>query len=101
MRNKIVFGMFMFVLAVGLAVAMPQGKSEKIATHQIAGIVKSMDANALVLSHKVGGKEQDISLIVNPETKREGDVKVGSHVTAHYKMMSGQNVVTAIRTSKK
>ena len=100
MRNKVVFGMVMFVLSVGLAVAMPQAKSEKTATHQIAGIVKSMNTNDLVVSHKVGNKEQDVSLVVNPETKREGDLKVGSHVTAHYKMLDGKNVVTAIRASK-
>jgi len=89
------------LLAVGMAMAMPQAKTEKAATHQAVGTIKSVDGNTLVVSHKMGGKEQDTTFVLNPETRREGMMKVGAKVTVHYKVEGTQNIATVVQGPKK
>ncbi len=70
-------------------------------THQATGTISSVDANSLTLSHKVKGKEEQTTFVMNDQTKKEGDLKSGEKVTVHYKKENDQNVATIVRASGK
>jgi hypothetical protein len=101
MRKAVAFTAVLFLLISAIAFAGPQAKPPKTATHQTSGVVKSFSADSLVVAHKVSGKEQDISFVLNADTKKEGDLKDGAKVTVHYKMEGGKNIATIVTVAKK
>jgi hypothetical protein len=101
MRKTLVFGTTLLLLAASLAMAMPQAQGQKASTHQAVGTVKSVEGDTLVVSHKVGGKEQETTFVLNAQTKREGTMKTGAKVTVHYKVEGGQNIATVVQAPKK
>jgi len=70
-------------------------KTETAAHHSAKGVVKSMDASTLVVTEK--GK--DVSYVVDPSTKKEGDPTVGSTVTVMYKTEGTQHIATDVKAS--
>ena len=73
----------------------PAKKSATAASHSARGVVKSMDATTLVVTEK--GK--DVSYVLDPSTKKEGDPAVGSNVTVMYKTEGTQHVATDVKAS--
>ena len=89
----------MGLLLVG-SVFAGQSKSTKPAkatTHDAAGTVVSVNATSLVISHKVKGKDEQMTFVLNPETKREGKLDVGSHATVKYRSENSENVATMVK----
>src|SRR4051812_40975524 len=70
-------------------------KTASAATHSAKGVVKSMDATTLVVTEK--GK--DVSYVLDPSTKKEGDPGVGSNVTVMYKTEGTQHIATDVKAS--
>ena len=89
----------MGLLLVGSVLA-GQSKSTKPAkatTHDASGTVVSVNATSLVISHKVKGKDEQMTFVLNPETKREGKLDVGSHATVKYRSENSENVATMVK----
>src|SRR5436190_597989 len=70
-------------------------KTATAASHSAKGVVKSMDATSLVVTEK--GK--DVTYVLDPSTKKEGDPAVGSNVTVMYKTDGTQHVATDVKAS--
>jgi hypothetical protein len=89
----------MGLLLVG-SVFAAQSKSTKPAkatTHEASGTVVSVNATSLVISHKVKGKDEQMTFVLNPETKREGKLDVGSHATVKYRSENNEHVATMVK----
>ena len=89
----------MGLLLVG-SVFAGQAKSAKPAkatTHDASGTVVSVNATSLVISHKVKGKDEQMTFVLNPETKREGKLDVGSHANVKYRSENNENVATMVK----
>jgi hypothetical protein len=73
------------------------------ATNMTRGVVKAMDGDKLVIRHKTKSGPKEMTLVMNSVTQREGDLKVGSPVTVHYRTSNKQHVATMVhvRTAKK
>ena len=97
MRKMMVMVTVFALVMAGMAFA--QGGKVKVTTKQASGTISSMDSGSLVLKHKVAGKDQETTFILNGETKKEGDAKVGSKVTVHYKVENNQNIVTLVKVA--
>jgi hypothetical protein len=68
---------------------------QAVGIHATSGIVKSMDANTLVISRQ--GKEKgEMSFSLNASTRREGAIAVGSPVSVRYQKEGNKDVATAI-----
>jgi len=69
------------------------------AVHEISnsGVITSIDATRLVMTHKVKGKDEQATLVLTPETKREGTLTTGSRVSVRYRMENGDQVATLVR----
>jgi hypothetical protein len=69
--------------------------STNVASHATTGVVKSMDAGALVItrSGKQGG---EMTFVLNPSTHKEGAVAVGSTVSVRYREDGKTYIATAI-----
>jgi hypothetical protein len=68
------------------------------ASHSIRGIVKSVDANTLVI--KRGKKKKEMTFALDPTTKRDGDINVGSTVSVRYKNDASKLMATDIQPVK-
>ena len=67
----------------------------KVAT--ATGTITSIDATKLVLSHTVSGKSQEMTFVLNPETKREGTLAAGGKVSVRYHAENNDQVATTVR----
>ena len=65
------------------------------ATHAARGVVKSMDANTLVITH-AGKKNSEMTFTLNNSTQRSGTIAVGSPVSVRYQKEGTADVATAI-----
>jgi hypothetical protein len=65
------------------------------AIHATSGIVKSMDANTLVITRQ-GKKQEELTFSLNASTRREGNIAVGSMVSVRYQREGNKDVATAI-----
>jgi hypothetical protein len=61
------------------------------------GTITSIDATKLVLSHMVKGKSEAMTLVLTPETKREGTLTAGGKVSARYRTENNDQVATSVR----
>ncbi len=64
-------------------------------THATKGVVKSVDANTLVISHK-GKTGADMTFALNPATHLQGTVAVGASVDVRYREDGKTYVATAV-----
>jgi hypothetical protein len=100
MRKTIVITAILLLLTSAFAFAAQQANTAKPASSQASGTIKSIAADSLVVAHKVGAKEQETTFVLNADTKKEGDMKVGAKVTVHYKVEAGQNIATIVTAKK-
>ena len=77
--------------------AGPQAKTSQPATHFTQGTITSIDANQVVISKKVRGKEQRMAFSMNSQTLRSGNLVAGARVSVQYHETSNQNVAAAVR----
>jgi hypothetical protein len=89
----------MSVAAFAQSSKAKEPKAKAAVTRQASGTVSSVEADKLVLSHKVKGKEEETTFILNDQTKKEGDLKAGERVTVHYKAENGSNVATMVKVA--
>ena len=73
--------------------------SKKAVTTVSRGKITSIDQKMLVLSRKKNGKDEQVKLVLNPETVRKGDLAVGTQVTVHYRTEDSQQIATSIQAS--
>ena len=66
-----------------------------VPTHATKGVVKSVDANTLVISHK-GKTGGDMTFALNPATHLQGSVAVGASVDVRYREDGKTYVATAV-----
>jgi hypothetical protein len=68
------------------------------AVHEMTGtgVVTSMDATHLMITHKVAGKDAPMTLVLTPTTKRTGTLAAGSKVTVKYHMENNDAVATSV-----
>ncbi len=73
--------------------------TKKPAVHEVtnSGVITSVDATRLTMTHKVNGKDQPLTLILTPETKREGDLAPGNKVSVRYHMENNDEIATSVR----
>lgn len=69
--------------------------STRAAIHATRGVVKSMNANTLVISRS-GKKGGEMTFSLNSSTQRQGNVAVGSPVSVRYQKQGKTDVATAI-----
>lgn len=86
------------MLLMALA-AFAQATKEKAATHQANGTISSIEGNSLVLDHKVKGKDEKTTFVMNDTTKKTGELAVGAKATIHYMMENGKNVATMVQVT--
>jgi hypothetical protein len=67
------------------------------AQHMVVGKITSIDANQVVVSEKVKGKEQSMTYKLDSSTQRSGNLTVGTPVTIQYRSENNQNVATTLR----
>ena len=75
--------------------AKAAAKHATAANHATTGLVKSVDANTLVIT-RPGKKGGEMTFTLNPSTHREGAVEVGSNVSVRYQEDGSSRVATAI-----
>ncbi|MBI2833661.1 MAG: hypothetical protein HYX76_04475 [Acidobacteria bacterium] len=71
-----------------------------VASHATTGVVKSVDATTLVIT-KSGKKGGEMTFTLNPSTKHEGTIDVGSQVSVRYQEEGKTFVATAITARSK
>src|SRR5881397_414658 len=74
-----------------------QAKTTQPATHFTQGTIASMDSGKLVLSRKRRGKAQQVTFVLNPQTRRYGSLATGARVTVQYREDNNQRIATALR----
>ncbi|MGE3275220.1 MAG: hypothetical protein AB7O67_08910 [Vicinamibacterales bacterium] len=85
-------------LAAPLAAAQaPKRSAAAAATHTITGVVKSVDATALVLT--TSGTPAEMTFVLNSSTHRQGALTVGSHISVRYRDEGKSMIATAITAS--
>jgi len=84
--------------ALLIAAVVPAQAGSLRRIHATQGIVKSIDAKALVISRR--GRLGDMTFSLTPETHREGTVVVGSAVSVRYREDGTNHVATAIAVQR-
>lgn len=99
--KRIIALMTGLVLLMALA-AFAQGtkkvapRPKPVTTKTATGAVKTVSATALVITHKVSGKDEDMAFVLNSKTDTKGDAAVGARATVHYTVEANQNIATAV-----
>jgi hypothetical protein len=62
------------------------------------GVITSADATHLMITHKVKGKDEPMTLALTPETKHTGDLAAGNRVSVTYHMENNEAVATSVRS---
>ena len=109
----IVLGAMLAVSMTGLAAAAPApgqtsatapkslkpARSTPAKSHSIRGVVKSVDANTLVIE-RAGKKRKEMTFALDGSTRRAGDINVGSTVAVHYKNDASKLMALDIQPAK-
>lgn len=105
--TAVLFGALSALPVIGLeaAPAATQAKEAAkvkatVASHATTGVVKSVDATTLVIT-KSGKKGGEMTFMLNPSTKREGTIEVGSQVSVRYQEDGKTLTATAITARSK
>ena len=69
------------------------------AVHEMTstGVITSIDATHLMITHKVKGKDEPMTLVLTPETKQEGNMAAGGTVSIRYHKENSDMVATSVR----
>jgi hypothetical protein len=117
-RNVFLFGALVAVPALGMAqtpastpAPAPAAKSATAAkpaanetaakdpaVHAVKGVIKSVDANSLVITGS-GAKAKERNFVLNSATVKTGTPVVGASVQVRYKTEGKQNIATAVTVS--
>jgi hypothetical protein len=91
-------GTFAFIagLVVTLSITAFAGKKNST-KHLAVGTITSIDANQVVVTEKVKGKEQPVTFRLDSSTQKSGNLNTGTLVTIQYRTESNQNIATSIR----
>jgi hypothetical protein len=65
--------------------------------HVAVGTISSIDNSQVVINENVKGKEQPMTFMLDPGTKKTGNLTTGSKVAIHYRKQNNQKVATSIR----
>src|SRR5437763_13921215 len=87
-------------LVAGLIVALSGtgfAAKKSADAHVAVGTVSSIDNNQVVINEKVKGKEQPMTFMLDPSTKKMGNVNTGTKVSIHYKKKGTQRIATSVR----
>jgi len=74
-------------------------KTSKPTTHSTKGTIASINGDTLVINQTVHGKPQQLTLTLNSQTQRSGDLAAGNPVTVQYRQDNNQKIATAVRES--
>jgi hypothetical protein len=69
------------------------------ATHSVRGVVKSVDANTLVVE-RAGKNKKELTFALDSSTHRSGDIAVGSTVSVRYTGDASKMMATNIQPVK-
>src|SRR5262245_28649983 len=99
--ERVAAGFLSGVLVVTLALTTlgAQKKPSKPATHSTKGTIASVSGDTIVINQTVHGKAQQLTVTLNSETQRSGDLTAGHLVTVQYREENQQKVATAVRES--
>ena len=78
------------------AKAPAAAKSKAAPTKTATGTIVSADASKLVISHKVGGKSEDMTFSLDASTAKKGDMTPGAKATVKYRAEGGSNMATSV-----
>ena len=87
-----------FAASPAVAQSKPAAKSastKPAATHATTGVVKTIDANTLVIT-RAGKSPAEMTFSLNASTHREGTIVAGSPVSVRYQREGTTDVATAI-----
>jgi hypothetical protein len=88
------------VLVIPLALtALGAQKTPKPATHSTKGTIASVNGDTMVINQIVRGKAQQLTVTLNSDTQRSGDLTAGHLVTVQYREEDEQKIATAVRES--
>jgi len=79
--------------------AAPAAKAA--ATHAIAGVVKSVDANSLVITTGAKDKAKDVTFMLSAATQKKGTLAAGAMVDVRYTTEGTKNTATAVTVQEK
>ena len=82
------------------ASAAPASQEKLSPIRVTSGTITTVADSKMVISHKVNGKTAEATFALNSDTKREGDLAVGSRVTVRYRMQGGENIATMVKGKK-
>jgi hypothetical protein len=82
--------------AAGQTSKAPAATKSKAVTKTATGTITSADASKLVLSHKVAGKDESVTFMLDSSTTKKGDMTPGSKATVKYHTDNGQNMATSV-----
>ncbi|MGO8819610.1 MAG: hypothetical protein ACLQVG_33665 [Terriglobia bacterium] len=67
--------------------------------HREMGTIATLSANELTLDHTWKGKDEKTTFVLEPGTRREGNVAQGDHVVVYYHLEKGQRIATELKAS--
>jgi hypothetical protein len=69
------------------------------ATHDMTGtgVISSIDATHLTITRKVNGKDEPMTVVLTPETKRDATLAAGTKVSVRYHKENNDEVATSVR----
>ncbi|HUI74238.1 MAG TPA: hypothetical protein VLX32_04800 [Candidatus Acidoferrum sp.] len=71
----------------------------KTAVHHLMGTVSSVTDSDLVVEHAWKGKKEETKFTLDSNTKKEGDITKGCHVTVAYELQNHQRTATEVKVS--
>jgi len=95
-RTNLALILMLIAALSGSAFASKKGTTQQ-SQHMAVGKITSINANEVVVSEKVKGKEQSVTYKLDSSTQRSGNLTVGTPVTVQYRNESNQNVATTLR----
>src|SRR5438874_4216237 len=67
------------------------------AMHRATGTITSIDADKLVLNQKVNGKAEDVTIMLNSDTRKTGNLKSGDRVSVQWRDENNQKMATSVK----
>jgi len=67
------------------------------AMHRTMGTIASIDGDKLMLNQKVNGKTEEVTIMLNSDTKKIGDLKTGDRVSVQWREENNEKVATSVR----
>ena len=79
--------------------ALAAQKTPKPATHSTKGTIASVSGDTMVINQTVRGKAQQLTVTLNSQTQRSGDLTAGHLVTVQYREENQHKIATGVRES--